>query len=74
MCSDHRPPRGFGFARQLFVAPVTIQWDKKSVEEGGKVVIGIRFYTTRKALDRQSIRQHRIHGAEVTSEDSRYTA
>lgn len=35
----HRPPRGFGFARQSVVAPVTIQWDKKSVEEGGKVVI-----------------------------------
>ena len=24
----HRPPRGFGFARQAMVAPVTIEWDE----------------------------------------------
>lgn len=65
----HRPPRGFGFARQSVVAPVTIQWDKKSVEEGGKVVI--RAYDpynkkgiwTAKASDNTE-----YTGAEVTSE------
>ncbi len=35
----HRPPRGFGFARQAVVAPITIEWDKAPVAEGGKVVI-----------------------------------
>lgn len=35
----HRPPRGFGFARQAMVAPVVVEWDKKPVAEGGKVVI-----------------------------------
>ena len=35
----HRPPRGFGFARQPMVAPVKITWDEKPVAEGGKVVI-----------------------------------
>ncbi len=35
----HRPPRGFGFARQAVVAPVVIEWDKKPVAEGGTVVI-----------------------------------
>ena len=35
----HRPPRGFGFARQAMVAPVKITWDKKSVAKGGKVRI-----------------------------------
>nr|WP_294792877.1 hypothetical protein [uncultured Mucilaginibacter sp.] len=35
----HRPPRGFGFARQPVVAPVTIKWDQKPVSEGGTVTI-----------------------------------
>lgn len=35
----HRPPRGFGFARQAMVAPITIQADKRPVAKGGKVVI-----------------------------------
>ena len=35
----HRPPRGFGYARQAMVAPVKIEWDKKSVADGGKVRI-----------------------------------
>ncbi len=35
----HRPPRGFGNARQAMVAPVKIEWDKKSVADGGKVRI-----------------------------------
>ncbi len=35
----HRPPRGFGYARQAMVAPVKITWDKKPVAKGGKVTI-----------------------------------
>ncbi|TFG89683.1 MAG: hypothetical protein E4H16_03255, partial [Candidatus Atribacteria bacterium] len=35
----HRAPRGFGYARQPMVAPVSIKWDEKPVSEGGKVVI-----------------------------------
>ena len=33
----HRPPRGFGFARQAVVAPIIIDWDEKSVAQGGSV-------------------------------------
>ena len=35
----HRPPRGFGNARQPMVAPVKIEWDKKAVADGGTVRI-----------------------------------
>ena len=35
----HRPPRGFGNARQPMVAPVKIEWDKKPVAKGGMVRI-----------------------------------
>ena len=35
----HRPPRGFGNARQAMVAPIKIEWDKKKVADGGKVRI-----------------------------------
>ena len=35
----HRPPRGFGNARQSVVAPVTIEWDKKKVADDGTVQI-----------------------------------
>ena len=35
----HRPPRGFGNARQAMVAPVKITWDKKPVAKGGVVKI-----------------------------------
>ena len=35
----HRPPRGFGNARQAMVAPVKIEWDKKPVAKGGGVRI-----------------------------------
>ena len=35
----HRPPRGFGYARQAMVAPVKITWDKKPVAKGGVVKI-----------------------------------
>ena len=35
----HRPPRGFGFARQAMVAPIQVEWDEKPVAKGGKVSI-----------------------------------
>ena len=35
----HRPPRGYGYARQAMVAPVKIEWDKKKVADGGQVRI-----------------------------------
>ena len=35
----HRPPRGFGNARQPMVAPVKIEWDKKKVADGGTLRI-----------------------------------
>jgi hypothetical protein len=65
----HRPPRGFGFARQAMVAPITIQWDEKPVAQGGNVVIRAfdpyakdQIWT---AIDNQGIG---YKGAEVTSE------
>ncbi len=68
----HRPPRGFGYARQAMVAPVKIIWDKKPVAKGGVVKItGYNPYTdkvgnniwTAKASD-----GNEYTGAEVTSE------
>jgi hypothetical protein len=35
----HRPPRGYGYARQSMVAPVKVTWDKKKVADGGEVRI-----------------------------------
>ena len=65
----HRPPRGFGFARQAMVAPIKIEWDKKAVAKGG--VVRITAYDpyaknnewTAKASDGM-----KYTGAEVTSE------
>ncbi len=65
----HRPPRGFGYARQAMVAPVKITWDKKPVSKGG--VVKITAYDpfpkdntwTAKASD-----GNEYTGAEVTSE------
>lgn len=65
----HRPPRGFGFARQAMVAPVTVTWDEKKVADGGAV--SIRAYDPYAedniwtAKDKQG-REYK--GAEVTSE------
>jgi hypothetical protein len=65
----HRPPRGFGFARQAMVAPVTIQWDEKPVAQGGTAVIrGFDPYAKDQlwtAKDNQGVE---YKGAEVTSE------
>ncbi len=65
----HRPPRGFGNARQSMVAPVKITFDKKPVSKGG--VVKITAYDpyakdnvwTAKAADGME-----YTGAEVTSE------
>ena len=57
----HRPPRGFGYARQAMVAPVKMTWDKKPVSKGGKVVITGE--VTARAADGME-----YTGAEVTSE------
>ena len=65
----HRPPRGFGYARQPMVAPITIQWDEKPVAEGGKVTI--RAYDPYSESSKWSAKDSRgieYTGAEVTSE------
>jgi len=65
----HRPPRGFGNARQAMVAPVKITWDKKKVADGGTVKItaydpfSANNEWTAKASD-----GNEYTGAEVTSE------
>ena len=64
----HRPPRGFGNARQAAVAPVTIQWDEKPVAEGGKVVIRGYDAMTDKAWTAKASNGDEYTGAEVTSE------
>lgn len=65
----HRPPRGFGFARQAMVAPVTIQADEKSVADGG--VVSIRSfdpYAKDRVLTVKDSQGREYKGAEVTSE------
>lgn len=65
----HRPPRGFGFARQAMVAPVSITWDEKSVSEGGTVSIGMFDpYSNNKFPTVKDSQGNEYKGAEVTSE------
>lgn len=65
----HRPPRGFGFARQAMVAPVTVTWDDKPVSEGGMVSIGMYDpYAENKSLSIKDSQGNEYKGAEVTSE------
>lgn len=65
----HRPPRGFGNARQAMVAPVTIQWDEKSVADGGKVVIhGYDPFAEDGIWTAKASNGDEYTGAEVTSE------
>ena len=63
----HRAPRGFAYARQGMVAPVTVRCEEKPVSEGGKVEIlpfdPYKGVQTVKAAD-----GHEYKGAEVTSE------
>jgi hypothetical protein len=65
----HRPPRGFGNARQAMVAPVKIEWDKKPVAKGGKVrIVGYDPYTTNNEWTAKASDGNEYTGAEVTSE------
>ena len=65
----HRPPRGFGFARQAMVAPVKIEWDKKPVAKGGKVrIVGYNPYTKNNEWTAEASDGMKYTGAEVTSE------
>jgi hypothetical protein len=65
----HRPPRGFGYARQAMVAPVKIQWDEKPVASGG--IVSIRAYDPYAADGLWTAKDSQgkeYKGAEVTSE------
>ena len=65
----HRPPRGFGNARQTMVAPVKITWDKKPVAKGGKVTItGYDPYAKNNEWTAKASDGNEYTGAEVTSE------
>ncbi len=65
----HRPPRGFGNARQTMVAPVKITWDKKSVAKGGVVKItGYDPYSKDNEWTAKAADGNHYTGAEVTSE------
>lgn len=65
----HRPPRGFGFARQAMVAPVKVVSDERPVSEGGKVVItGYDPFAPEGRRTVADSQGHEYRGAEVTSE------
>jgi hypothetical protein len=65
----HRPPRGFGNARQAMVAPVKITWDKKPVAKGGVVKItGYDPYAKNNEWIAAAADGNTYTGAEVTSE------
>ena len=65
----HRPPRGFGNARQAMVAPVKIEWDKKAVADGGKVrIVGFDPYAKNNEWTAKASDGTEYTGAEVTSE------
>ncbi|MCR5696378.1 MAG: hypothetical protein K6G73_05305 [Marinilabiliaceae bacterium] len=65
----HRPPRGFGNARQAMVAPVKITWDKKKVADGGVVKItAYDPFTANNEWTAKATDGNEYTGAEVTSE------
>ncbi len=65
----HRPPRGFGYARQPMVAPVKITWDKKKVADGGTVKItAYDPFTANNEWTAKASDGNEYTGAEVTSE------
>ena len=65
----HRPPRGFGNARQPMVAPVKITWDKKPVAKGGVVKItAYDPFTKDNVWTAKAADGNEYTGAEVTSE------
>lgn len=64
----HRPPRGFGYARQTMSAPVIIDCDDKSIADGGKVTIkGYDPYAVDNIWTAKA-GSNEYTGAEVTSE------
>ena len=65
----HRPPRGFGFARQAMVAPIKVVWDEKPVSEGGTVTItGFDPFAEDLKWTAKDSQGREYTGAEVTSE------
>ena len=65
----HRPPRGFGFARQAMVAPIKIEWDKKAVAKGGQVrITAYDPYAKNNEWTAEASDGMKYTGAEVTSE------
>ncbi len=65
----HRPPRGFGNARQAMVAPVKIEWDKKPVAKGGQVrITGYDPFAKNTEWTAKAADGNEYTGAEVTSE------
>jgi arabinoxylan arabinofuranohydrolase len=65
----HRPPRGFGNARQAVVAPVSVKWDEKPVAQGGTVSIrGYDPYAPDGLSTAKDSQGREYKGAEVTSE------
>ena len=65
----HRPPRGFGNARQSMVAPVKIEWDQKKVADGGQVrITGYDPFIPGNSWVAAASDGQTYTGAEVTSE------
>ena len=65
----HRPPRGNAGARQAVVAPVKIDWDEKSVADGGKVSIkAYDPYSEDNTWTAKDSQGREYTGAEITSE------
>ncbi len=65
----HRPPRGYGNARQPMVAPVKIEWDKKKVADGGTLrITGYDPYAKDEKWVASAADGTTYRGAEVTSE------
>ena len=63
----HRAPRGFGYARQAMVSPVSVQADEKPVSEGGEVRI-TAYDPYRGGFTLKTTGGDEYKGAEVTSE------
>ncbi|MBQ7442812.1 MAG: hypothetical protein IJS59_02955 [Bacteroidaceae bacterium] len=65
----HRPPRGYGFARQGMAAPILVEWDKKPVAKGGAVrITGYDPYARDGRWTARAADGKEYLGAEVTSE------
>jgi beta-xylosidase len=65
----HRPPRGFGYARQAMVAPIKVEYDEKPVSEGGKVSVrAFDPYAKDNLWTAADTQGNEYKGAEVTSE------